>query len=82
MAQTSIDIERGIERRWRFRSSEPVRRLPQNDNNAGAGRCPVCKGLGPFAPEEAEYRGKGVIHHHWQCASCGHDWVTIMHVLV
>jgi C4-type Zn-finger protein len=56
--------------------------LPQNDNNAGAGRCPVCKGLGPFAPEEAEYRGKGVIHHHWQCASCGHDWVTIMHVLV
>jgi transposase-like protein len=48
-----------------------------NDNMLGAGRCPICNAP---ASSASEYRGKGVIHHHWLCRSCGHKWITVLHV--
>jgi hypothetical protein len=57
-------------------------RRPHNDNNAGNGRCPSCHGLTSFAPASSEYRGAGIIHHHWLCRACGHEWITVLHVLV
>jgi hypothetical protein len=56
--------------------------LPRNDNVAGAGRCPACKRPAMLAPASSEYRGKGLIHHHWHCQPCGHEWVTVLHVRV
>jgi hypothetical protein len=32
--------------------------VPVNDNNFGAGRCPVCNGPASIAPRTSEYRGK------------------------
>jgi hypothetical protein len=31
---------------------------PVNDNNFGAGRCPVCNGLASIARRTSEYQGK------------------------
>lgn len=56
--------------------------VPRNDNAAGAGRCPACNRPGAIAPTSSEYRGKGLIHHHWLCRSCGHAWITMLHVPV
>jgi transposase-like protein len=56
--------------------------VPVNDNNVGAGRCPVCNAPGSIAPRASEYRGKGVIHHRWLCRTCGHEWITVLHVSV
>jgi hypothetical protein len=56
--------------------------VPRNDNAAGAGRCPACNRPGAIAPTSSEYRGKGLIHHHWLCRPCGHAWITVLHVPV
>lgn len=53
-----------------------------NDNDTGAGRCPVCNGPASIAPTASDYRGKGIIHHHWLCRACGHKWITVLHVPV
>jgi hypothetical protein len=31
-------------------------------------------------PAASEYRGKGLVHHHWRCRACGHAWMTVAHV--
>jgi hypothetical protein len=59
-------------------SREPPQ--PVNDDNVGAGCCPRCKTPASTAPSVSEYRGKGVIHHHWVCHICGHEWITVLHV--
>jgi len=56
--------------------------VPMNDNNIGGGRCPVCNGPASIAASGSKYRGKGVVHHHWLCRTCGHEWITVLHVLV
>jgi len=56
--------------------------VPVNDNDAGAGRCPGCNRPASTAPTASEYRGKGIIHHHWLCRVCGHEWTTVLHVPV
>jgi transposase-like protein len=53
---------------------------PQNDNHEGGGRCPFCQLIASIAPIRSDYRGKGLIHHHWHCNSCGHDWTTASRV--
>jgi hypothetical protein len=50
--------------------------LPANDNDVGHGRWPVCKGPASLAANGAEYHGKGLIQHHWQCSA----WFTVPHV--
>jgi hypothetical protein len=54
--------------------------LPRNDNFAGGGHCPSCHARTSVAPATSEYRGRGLIHHHWQCDACGHQWITASHV--
>lgn len=49
-----------------------------NDNGVGAGRCPVCNVPASIAPQSSEYRGKGAIHHHWLCSTCGHEWIKVL----
>jgi transposase-like protein len=69
---------------------EPARRrlragsLPVavNDNVEGTGRCPACNGQASIAPIASKYRGQGVVHHHWLCQACGHEWITVLHVSV
>jgi hypothetical protein len=75
--QTSM--ARDIERRWRpaLNFTAPV---PRNDNQAGSGHCPSCHAAGLLAPAASEYRGNGLIHHHWLCRCCGHEWVSVLHV--
>jgi hypothetical protein len=29
----------------------------------------------------SEYCGNGLVHRHWLCRVCGHEWVTVLHVL-
>jgi hypothetical protein len=53
-----------------------------NDNAEGAGRCPACKGVTSLAPTASSYRGWGILHHHWRCHDCGHEWTTVLHVSV
>jgi hypothetical protein len=71
------DLAQTVERRWQNRTSgPPPLPIPRNDNAAGGGHCPACDKLGPIAPVVSEYRGNGLIHHHWLCKACGHEWVT------
>jgi len=56
--------------------------MPLNDNRAGGGHCPACNTPACVAPAAAEYRGAGLIHHHWLCHRCGHAWITVLHVRV
>jgi hypothetical protein len=54
--------------------------LARNDNNPGDERCPACHRPMANAPSASEYRGKGIVHHHWRCGSCGHAWMTVAHI--
>jgi hypothetical protein len=75
-----IDIARKIERRWQHRFPMATSRTAKNDNRAGGGLCPMCKGYGAIATTPTEYCGKGLVRRHWQCRACGHPWVTELHV--
>jgi hypothetical protein len=77
----SLDIVH-TDRPWMPRSdfrAGPTR-APVNDNWAGGGHCPVCNAPSGVAPIRSEYHGRGLIHHHWACSSCGHGWVTALRV--
>jgi hypothetical protein len=74
-----IGIAPAIERRRHPRDSGLPLQLVGN-NSPGQGRCRVCNELASIAPTSFEYRGKGIIHHHWQCSACGQEWVTVVHV--
>jgi hypothetical protein len=69
------DLAQEIERRWQRRAA-PALPVPRNDNAAGGGRCPACDKPGPIAPIGSQYRGAGLVHHHWLCKACRHEWVT------
>jgi hypothetical protein len=56
--------------------------VPVNDDAEGGGRCPACRGPASIAPTASTYRGQGIIHHHWLCRACGHNWITVLHVSV
>jgi predicted amidophosphoribosyltransferase len=51
----------------------------RNDNNPGDERCPACHRPMVNIPEASEYCGRGIVHHHWRCCSCGHAWTTLAH---
>jgi hypothetical protein len=51
-----------------------------HDDRADGGQCPACNAAAPIAPAASEYRGEGLIHHHWRCRACGHRWTTALHV--
>jgi hypothetical protein len=73
----SIDIAREIDRRWKRRSQAATPRAAQNGDRL----CPVCKEYSSIGPLAAEYCGDGLVRRHWLCRACGHDWVTMLHVL-
>jgi len=77
-----LHIERRVERHWQLRSQSARMPRPANENTPGGGRCPVCNGPASVAPAAAEYRGSGIIHHHWLCGLCSHEWFTVQRVLV
>jgi hypothetical protein len=77
----SIDAAGKSEHRWEHRLHAAAPRAPHNDNHAGDGLCPACGGYASTGPLAAEYCGKGLIHRHWTCRACGHEWVTVLHVL-
>jgi predicted amidophosphoribosyltransferase len=69
------DIHRG------HASYTAVPLLARNDNNnPGDERCPACHRPTASLPAASEYCGKGLVHHHWRCRSCGHAWMTVGHV--
>ena len=71
------DIAQTIERRWQKRLSiSPPPPTLRNDNAASGSRCPACDKLGPIAPIVSEYHGSGLIHHHWRCKACSHEWIA------
>jgi hypothetical protein len=75
-------IAREIDRRWQRRFPIAAKsRVAQNDNRAGGGLCPLCKGYASFGTTAPESCGNGVMRHHWLCGACGHEWVTVLHVL-
>ncbi len=83
MAQTyPLHIERGVERRWHLLTERAVNPQPLNDNAQGGGCCPVCNGPASVAPASSEYRGNGIIRHHWLCGVCSYRWFTVLRVLV
>jgi hypothetical protein len=51
-----------------------------NDQTAGGRQCPACDISASIAPAASEYRGEGLIHHHWLCKACGHRWTTAVHL--
>jgi hypothetical protein len=71
-----------VERRWERHFQHAALRAAQakNDNYASDGLCPICKGYASIG-SKAEYRGKGTVHRHWLCRACGHEWITVLHVL-
>src|SRR5947199_6522629 len=80
VAQTcSIDIARGIERRWQRRSNVAAPVL-KSEGGVRVGRCLECNQPASIAPTSSEYRGKGIIHHHWLCRECGHDRITVVYM--
>jgi hypothetical protein len=75
-------IAREIERRWQRRFPIAAEaRAAQNDNRVGGGLCPLCNGYASIGANATESCGKGVVRHHWLCRACGHEWVTVLHVL-
>ena len=52
-----------------------------NDNHAAGGRCPACGAWAPIAPVASDYLVGGLVHHHWQCEPCGHEWITAVRIL-
>ena len=82
MTQTcSIAMAGEAEHRWGQRLPAAAPRSPHNDNHAGDGLCPACGGYALVGPKAAEYCGAGLIRRHWMCRACGHEWVTVLHVL-
>jgi hypothetical protein len=73
-AAPAHEIRRG------HRFSSIFRLLARNENNPGGECCPVCDQPAAVVPAASEYRGKGIVHHHGQCRSCGHAWITVLHV--
>jgi len=62
----------------RFRPpNDAFHRLACNDNSVVSG-CPSCNKVSPADPAASEYRAAGVVHHHWHCDDCDHDWVTVV----
>ena len=76
-----IDIARQIQRRWQYRLRLAKVRPAQNGNGPGDVLCPLCKGYASMGPKPSEYCGKGLVRRHWRCRACGHEWVTVLHVL-
>jgi hypothetical protein len=76
----SLDITRKIDRLWHSRFKPRDDRVQRTAHDAGGERCPACTAQTTIAPIISEYRGNGVIHHHWLCRACGHRWVTVIHV--
>jgi transposase-like protein len=76
----SIDLvpTLGSLQRRRSRAASPP--IAVNDNAHGAGHCPACRKVNAVAPAAFSYRGGGIIHHHWHCHACGHEWTTVLHV--
>lgn len=68
------DIAQEIDRRWHRRSGASS--ASQGNDYRGGGRCPACNQPRPSAPIVSEYRGVPLIHHHWLCGTCGHEWMT------
>jgi hypothetical protein len=66
----------------RERDVTQIALLPHDDNKPGDGRCPACCAPTPIAPALSEYRGYGIIHHHWHCRGCNHEWITVLHAPV
>ena len=83
MTQTCpIDIAREIERRWERRSHVAASRVAQNNNHAGDGICPICKEYASIGPRGfPNIAAKELIRRHWLCRACGHEWITVLHVL-
>lgn len=80
MAQAyPLHIERGVEQRGHLRTQGALIPQPVNDNTQG-GRCPVCYGPASVAPVSSEYRGGGIVRHHWLCGLCNHQWFTVLQV--
>jgi hypothetical protein len=49
-----------------------------NNDHTDSGQCPACITSASIAPSASEYRGEGLIHHHW--LACGHRWITAVHL--
>lgn len=77
----SVDMAHKVEHRWERRPRAGVSPMAQNDNHVGDGLCPVCKGYASIGPLSAEYCGSGLVRRHWECRACGHEWITVLHVL-
>jgi hypothetical protein len=80
---TLVDTIPAVHQTDRHRQRPPHPRFaPEkiNDNNFAEGRCLACQGAASIAPRKSEYRGGGMIHHHWSCRACGHEWVSVLHV--
>lgn len=77
-----LRIERRVERRWHRHVQRARMPQPANENTQGGGRCPICNGPASAAPAPSEYRGSGIIRHHWGCGVCSHQWFTVQRVLV
>jgi hypothetical protein len=74
-----IDSTREIGSHWQ-RRPHVAARPAQNDNRAGGGLCPICKGYASIGAPAAESCGKDLVRSHWECRACGHAWVTVLHV--
>jgi hypothetical protein len=54
---------------------------PLNDNNPADGICPACHAPAPGTPIALDRLGRGRVHQHWLCDSCGYEWTTSAHVV-
>lgn len=55
-------------------------RAAQSGHQTGGPRCAAC-GVAATAPIRSDYRGQGIIEHHWQCHACSHEWSSSVRVL-
>jgi hypothetical protein len=74
-----LDIAREVDRRWRLRLRD-LNVSPAQNDNVGDGLCPLCNGYASLAAKPSEYCGQGLVRRHWVCRTCGHEWVTVLHV--
>jgi hypothetical protein len=51
-----------------------------NDNWRGGQPCPGCGSAASVRFDGGEYAGRGLVHQHWHCDACAHDWITVQHV--
>ena len=63
-----------------FRARPSALRQPANDNVIGDLPCPRCTRADLVRFDGGEYSGRGLMHHHWHCDACAHDWITVLHV--